>query len=267
MNKKVNDLVRLQKAMQKKLKTASYSEKIQILTMVPDKCSRTYCSEYFNVFEYLVSNSHKVNKVNGILAKTKKRKTFTTETIYLVTNFYEVTISVGRCLKRKTMLVWVKRHIIKNFATCKTFCNSQELYTAFKEKHPNVNIGLSTFCAMRPKYGVLWLAQRWLTVFALVALIKVLWMLVHALNWELTCKDLIKKIVCNGESNKCIMHQCKSSPGTATLNEFLDQELNEHEDDEKFNYFQWDTTDRAILTTFKAITNNTKRLWLMLLMI
>ena len=41
-------------------------------------------------------------------------------------------------------------------------------------------------------------------------------------------------------------------PGTATLKEFLDQELNEHEDDEKFNYCQWDTTDRAILTIFTA---------------
>ena len=27
-------------------------------------------------------------------------------------------------------------------------------------------------------------------------------------------------------------------------------QLNEHEDDEKFNYYQWDTTDRGILTTF-----------------
>ena len=51
---KVNDLVRLHKAMQEKLKTASYSEQIQILTLVPDKWSRIYCSEYFNVFEYLV---------------------------------------------------------------------------------------------------------------------------------------------------------------------------------------------------------------------
>ena len=48
------------------------------------------------------------------------------------------------------------------------------------------------------------------------------------------------------------MHWCESCPGTATLKEFLDQELNEHEDDEKFNYCQWDTTDRAILTTFTA---------------
>ena len=27
------------------------------------------------------------------------------------------------------------------------FCNLEELYTAFKEKHPNVNIGFSKFCA------------------------------------------------------------------------------------------------------------------------
>ena len=35
----VNDLVRLCKAMQEKLKTASYSEQIQILTLVADKWS------------------------------------------------------------------------------------------------------------------------------------------------------------------------------------------------------------------------------------
>ena len=55
----------------------------------------------------------------------------------------KMAISVGRCLKRKTMLVWVKEYIFKNSATCKSLCNLQELYTAFKEKHPNVNIGFS----------------------------------------------------------------------------------------------------------------------------
>ena len=48
------------------------------------------------------------------------------------------------------------------------------------------------------------------------------------------------------------MHRCESCPDTAALKDFLDQELNEHEDDEKFNYCQWDTTDRAILATFTA---------------
>ena len=53
------------------------------------------------------------------------------------------------------MLVWVKEYIIKNFVTCKSLCNFQELYTTFKEKLPNVNIGLSKFYALRPKWYVL----------------------------------------------------------------------------------------------------------------
>ena len=48
------------------------------------------------------------------------------------------------------------------------------------------------------------------------------------------------------------MHRYESCPGTEALKEFIDQELKKHEDDEKFNYCQWDTTDRAILTTFTA---------------
>ena len=55
MQKKVNVLGRLHETMKEKLKTASYLEStIQILTLVPDKWSQMYCSEYFNIFEYLV---------------------------------------------------------------------------------------------------------------------------------------------------------------------------------------------------------------------
>ena len=77
-------------------------------------------------------------------------------------------------------------------------------------------------------------------------------LLVDAIDWDLTYKDLIKKIVYNPESYKFIKHRCEPCPGTATLKEFLDQELNKHEEDERFNYCQWDTTDRGILTTFTA---------------
>ena len=78
MKQKGNDLFRLHEAMQEKLKAASYSEKIQILTLVHDKWSRMYCSENFNVVEYLVWTSHKIKKVGGILAKpaSKKRKNY-----------------------------------------------------------------------------------------------------------------------------------------------------------------------------------------------
>ena len=81
MKEKVNDLVRLHEAVQEKLKTASYLEQIQILTLVPE------CT----VFECLVWTLHEIKKVVGISAKPapKKGKNITTKTLNLVTNVYE----------------------------------------------------------------------------------------------------------------------------------------------------------------------------------
>ena len=77
-------------------------------------------------------------------------------------------------------------------------------------------------------------------------------LLFDAMGLDVTYKDLIKKIGYNPESNKCIRHQRESCPGTATLKEFLDRELNEHKDDEKFNNCKSDTTHQAIFTTSTA---------------
>ena len=116
----------------------------------------------------------------------------------------KMTISVGRCLKRKTMLVWVKEYINKNFATCKSLCNLQEFYTAFKEKHPNINIGFSKFCALRPKWCVLAGSKMAQSVYVCSAHQNIV-LLVDAMDWGLTYKDLIKKIVYNPESNKRVI--------------------------------------------------------------
>ena len=73
MKEKVNDLVRLHKAMQEQLKTASYSEQIQILTLIPDKWSRMYCAEYSNAFEYLFE-LHMKSKSRWNISKTCYQK-------------------------------------------------------------------------------------------------------------------------------------------------------------------------------------------------
>ena len=72
MKEKVNDFVRLHEAMQGKLKTASYSEQIQIFSLVLDKWSGTYYSEYFNAFAYLAWTSHEIKKVGGTSRFPKK---------------------------------------------------------------------------------------------------------------------------------------------------------------------------------------------------
>ena len=102
-----------------------------------------------------------------------------------------MTISVGRSLKRKTMLVWVKEYINKNFATCKNLCNLQELYTAFKEKAPKFKYWVLNVLCLETQM-VFWLAQKWLTLFEFVVLIKNAVLLVNAMDWDLAYKDLIK---------------------------------------------------------------------------
>ena len=67
----MKEKVRLYEAMQKKFETASLSEKIQILPLVPDKWSRSTAQNILNTFK-------KIKKVGGILAKSasKKRKNY-----------------------------------------------------------------------------------------------------------------------------------------------------------------------------------------------
>ena len=48
------ELDSLHAAMKEKLLTASNTEKLQILTLVPESWSRKYCSEYFGVSEYML---------------------------------------------------------------------------------------------------------------------------------------------------------------------------------------------------------------------
>ena len=146
----------------------------------------------------------------------------------------KMTILVGRCLERDTMLIWVNEHIKKNFVTCKSLCNLQELCTASKEKYSNVNIGFSKFYALRPKWCVLvdWLKNGSLCVCSAHQNVM---LLVDAVYWDLKYKNLI---VCNPETNKYMMHWSESCPGTGIQKEFLNEELREREDDEEFNYCQ-----------------------------
>ena len=99
----------------------------------------------------------------------------------------KITISAGGCPKNKV----VKNHINKNLATCKILCDLQELYTAFKERHPNINTGFSKFCALSPKWCVLASSKITHSVYVVTAHKNVL-LLVDAMDWALRYKDLIK---------------------------------------------------------------------------
>ena len=72
-----------------------------------------------------------------------------------------------------------------------SFCNLQELYTAFKEKHPNVNIEFSKFYVLRSN-GCVLAASRMTHSVCLCSAHQNVVLLVDAMDLDLTYKYLIK---------------------------------------------------------------------------
>ena len=87
---KAAELEKLHDAMRAKLKTALYPEKIQILTLIPDRWSREYASKQFDVSKYLIRTACEF-KVGGILAKPAPKIGITLPqvTLDLVQSFYQ----------------------------------------------------------------------------------------------------------------------------------------------------------------------------------
>ena len=56
-------------------------------------------------------------------------------------------------------------------------------------------------------------------------------LLIDALNWEVTFKDLVNKGVCDASNCNCVMHRCTKSPGTNAVRKFLEEELSDIDPD------------------------------------
>ena len=78
-------------------------------------------------------------------------------------------------------------------------------------------------------------------------------LLVDAISWDITYKDLISKIVCDSTGKECMIHRCESCQVRAVLKQFPDEQLNDGDSESEFDYNKWDTTDRASLTTVTTI--------------
>jgi len=67
------------------------SQKVQILTLVPESSSQKKVATEFQVTEYMVKQARKLKREKGILAipDPKKGNTLSENTVKLVTDFYQ----------------------------------------------------------------------------------------------------------------------------------------------------------------------------------
>ena len=111
-----------------------------------------------------------------------------------------------------------------------------------------MKIGFSKFCTLQPKCCVTASSSGTHSVYFFTTHQNT-FLLVDPLNWEVTYKDLVNKVVCDTSNRECMMHFCINCPGTNVLRKFLDEELSDIDPDFQFHYSQWQTTDRASLVT------------------
>lgn len=151
---KAKDLDRLICLIKEKLETTSTrSEKIQLLTLVPTSWSKRKVMEEFKVSEYAIRQARNLVKEKGILTLPlpRKGKVLSENTINLVKNFYQSEeysrIMPGRKDKVSisTNVYMQKRLLLQNL---------NELYSSFKFEYPEIKIGFSKFCMLRPKWCV-----------------------------------------------------------------------------------------------------------------
>ncbi|XP_076805803.1 uncharacterized protein LOC143449468 [Clavelina lepadiformis] len=122
-----------------------------------------------------------------------------------------------------------------------------ELYATFCEKYPELKIGFSKFCSLRPKWCVPVSSKGSHSVCVCIQHQNSI-LLVNATNNNETYKTLIDKIVCSTENKMCMLHRCEQCPGFQALEGFLLAQYDEEFDDE-VQCQQWKSTDTMDLIT------------------
>ena len=246
--------------LKEKYSTATRSEKLQILTVVPKSWSIRKIESEFGASNYIVRKAKELVREKGILStpNPKPGRSLPQTSIDIVIRFYESDensrmmpgkkdcISVRGEEGRITMQ---KRLILSNL---------QELYRSFKDKHPEQKIGFSKFAELRPRHCVLAGASGTHSVCVCTTHQNMKLMMQSIKLGELTTSNgrslqtyqhCISQAICNPPLPSCYFGTCKYCPGFASLEEVLRSVLDDNLID-YVSYKQWVSVDRSTLETF-----------------
>ena len=96
-------------------------------------------------------------------------------------------------------------------------CNLKEAYQHFKELHPTVKVGFSTFASLRPKECVLAGSTQFIHHQNTKLMFNGSKQSVLSHNTITHYRHCLATIMCNPPSIDCFMSHCKHCPGTQAL--------------------------------------------------
>ena len=237
-----SDLIQLIQELKLKCELSSRQEKVKLLTLAPSSWSIEKTALEFKVSQYLVRKARHLKSEAGILADPSsiKGKALEPAVIEAVKSFYEddeysrmcpgkkdfvsVKSETGRIHKQKRLLL----------------INLKELYALFKKKFPELKVGFSKFCELRPAWCATVDSKSALSV-CVCEIHQNLKLLVGVLPGRLDYKELLSHLVCDIDSRACMLHQCEQCPGKEALTEFLKTcfEQADTDMDDNIQYKQW----------------------------
>jgi hypothetical protein len=246
---KCSDLDQLVQDLKEKCAVSPRSMKFQILTLVPQSWTKEETTEIFGVTKYMVEQARKLKSEKGILAiPEKKRGKELCETVaQTVQDFYQDD-EISRLMPGKRDCVSVKIGGQKQLIQKRLLlANLNEIYIEFKQKYPEVKIGFSKFCEIRPKWCLTVGASGTHSVCVCTIHQNVKLLLAAIPKFDSDYKELLELVVCDPSSRSCNLHLCDLCPGkqaiqTVVENHFKDNDM---EMDDEITYMQWVSTDRT----------------------
>lgn len=232
-----------------KFKTASsYRDKIQLLTVAASaKLNVNQIAEQFDTSKYLAGVAIEQYKSHGIFSMPAPRQgvKISDSVEKLVTDFY-LNDEISKMLPGRKDFVTLKSRSGEKEQIQKRLLlfNLRTVHEMFRDKHQDVEIGLSKFANLRPRQVVFAGAPGTLVVCVCM---------IHAnpdLMWESvkyvaasssslkTCTDCILTTLCNPSSPDCNLGACTECPGYEQLEATLANILQLHEDS-TIKYSQW----------------------------
>ena len=253
MNQKANDLDKVVELRKGKLKVSNKREKINILTLTPESWSLRKTARGFKVSKTTARKARILREEKGILAVPQPviGKRLSEKTVNSVLEFYQ-NDEYSRQLPGKKDCVSIGKnvHVSKRLI----LCNLKELYTAFKDKHPDLKISFSKFASLRPKWCITVGPKGTHSVCVCTAHQNVK-LLLSSVNLSKDYHELLELIVCNRNSKEWMIHCCESCPGVSAVKKIIEGELMKADDDGQVDDYddveitfqQWTTSDRAEL--------------------
>ena len=206
--KKADNFDEIVTAVKDKLKLSDKRTVTQLLTIAPQSMSIQNVMSTFDVTEYQAKKARKLYCDKGLLAMppTYKGKKLSQDVVEFVHSFYH-NDEFSCQMPGKKDFVSINKNVYQQKRLI--LSNLKELYEAFKKAYPNVKIGYSKLCSLRPKWCILPGASGTHSV-CVCTYHQNTKLLIEAMNCNFTYKDLLAKIVCCTDNKECMLGRCEN---------------------------------------------------------